>query len=378
VLVNVILGFLGLLSLMLLLWQWWVARLFPLHQRVEVRSQTSPLTLLKPLKGCDQTTEKCLRTWFAQQYGGQIQILFGVSSADDPVCDVVRKLLREFPNVDAQLIVCGHPIGANAKVSKLAELFGSAKHELIIISDADVLIPPDLLSNLVAPFDQPNTGLVNCFYEFANPDTFAMHWEAVAINCDFWSQVLQSRSLKPPDFALGAVMAVRRHDLESIGGFKTMVDCLADDYQLGNRISRLGRDIVLSPIVVQCWSNPMTWMQVWKHQLRWGRTIRVCQPLPYFFSILSNPTLWPVLWMAIKPSLGSIAFCAVALLARVFVSIDLQTRLTRASIHPSKCWVPLLKDILQSAIWFAAFAGNRIEWRGTRMRLRPDGTLVKA
>ena len=36
-----------------------------------------------------------------------------------------------------------------------------------------------------------------------------------------------------------------------------------------------------------------------------------------------------------------------------------------------------LKDLLQTALWFLAFMGNRIEWRGQRMRLRRDGTLVK-
>src|ERR1035437_635368 len=115
-----------------------------------------------------------------------------------------------------------------------------------------------------------------------------MQWEAIAINADFWSQVLQSRSLKPLDFALGAVMATRRRQLEEIGGFAPLVDCLADDYQLGNRIARRGHPIALSPVVVECWSAPMGWAAVWKHQLRWARTIRVCQPAPYFFSLLSN------------------------------------------------------------------------------------------
>src|SRR5262249_27245117 len=134
-------------------------------------------------------------------------------------------------------------------------------------------------------------GLACCFYRLPNPSTLAMQWEAIAINADFWSQVLQAQSLKPVDFALGAVMALPRSCLEEIGGFKTLVNCLADDYQLGNRIARRGHAITLCPVVVDCWSDPMDWAAVWKHQLRWARTIRVCQPLPYFFSVLSNATL---------------------------------------------------------------------------------------
>jgi hypothetical protein len=395
-----------------------------------------------------------------------MQILFGVAAADDPVCGIVRKLLQEFTAIDAQLVV-GSPLpGANAKVAKLAELEGLAKHELLVISDADVRVPADFLANIVAPlcsvslslgeglgqrtsrpFDAlcgpepkgqngPLTpalspseeergnrrqfsgkprfmgracGLVCCFYRLANPTTLAMQWEAIAVNADFWSQVLQARSLKPLDFALGAVMASRRQQLREIGGFAGLVDCLADDYQLGNRIARRGYAIALSPVVVECWSAPMGWADVWKHQLRWARTIRVCQPVPYFFSLLSNATLWPVVWFMVKPA-AAVAVCAiVCLLVRILTALNLQGRLNqdpnvggwafRRDQTSTDKWargdarppafqtleqtrgryarlIPV-KDLFQAAIWLLAFLGNKIEWRGQRMRLRPDGTLER-
>ncbi|MEI7940506.1 MAG: glycosyltransferase [Verrucomicrobiota bacterium] len=434
---NLILGSLALLSLALTLWQWLVARRFPLHQRVPQPSPLTPqpsVTLLKPLKGCDTATEDCLRSWFAQQYAGSTQILFGVADGEDPVCGIVRKLLQEFPGSDAQLVVCGPLLGANAKVSKLVELERMAKHEIIIVSDADVRAPPDFLANFVGPLcavplsgpmvegsagvaparvaadvsrrhlqcgqnaptdvggyakmvnpagcggseaGEQACGLVCCFYRLANPTTLAMQWEAVAINADFWSQVLQSRSLKPIDFALGAVMATRRQHLREIGGFAGLVDCLADDYQLGNRIARRGYSIAISPVVVECRSAPMGWVAVWKHQLRWARTIRVCQPVPYFFSLLSNATIWPLLWLIVRPA-PQVATCAlVCLLVRVLTALNLQHRLTRTPPPYARGWLVPIKDLLQSAIWLLAFMGNRIEWRGQRMRLRRDGTLVR-
>jgi ceramide glucosyltransferase len=377
VLLNVILGALTVLSLGLTLWQWLIARLFPLHQRVPAGPLAHGLTLLKPLKGRDDSTEECLRSWLVQNCQEPIQILFGVASAEDPVCALVQKLLLEFPKLDAQLVVCGPLKGANLKVSKLVQLEGLAKYDLLIISDADVRVPSDFLTNVTAPFADPHIGLVNCFYRLANPTTFAMRWEAVAINADFWSQVLQSQSLKPLDFALGAVMALRRKQLQETGGFAALADCLADDYQLGKRIARHGHRIVLCPVVVECWSEPMGWRAVWKHQLRWARTIRVCQPLPYFFSILSNATLWPLLWLALRPATPSL-LCAVAcLLVRVGTALDLQRRLTWAPVLFLNGGFVLLKDLLQIAIWVLAFLGNRIEWRGELMRLRPDGTLVR-
>ena len=225
--------------------------------------------------------------------------------------------MQKFPGSDAQLVVCGPLLGTNAKVSQLMEVECLAKHDLLIISDADVRVPPDLLANIIAPLQQPKVGLVNCFYRLANPTTLAMQWEAIAVNADFWSQVLQSQSLKPIDFALGAVMALPRKQLAEIGGFKALVDCLADDYQLGNRIARRGYRIALSPVVVECWSAPMDWLAVWKHQLRWARTIRVCQPVPYFFSILSNATLWPLLWLLAEPAAAVGAFACFCWLTRI-------------------------------------------------------------
>ena len=390
---NIALGSLALLSLVLTLWQWLVARRFPLHQRAPEPSFPPAVTLLKPLKGCDQASEGCLRSWFAQEYTGRVQILFGVASAEDPVCSIARKLMGEFPAVEAQLIVCGPLLGANAKVSKLVELEPLAKHEVLVISDADVRVPPDFLANIVAPLREPaqapdprppNCGLVTCFYRLANVTTSAMQWEGVAINADFWSQVLQAQSLKPIDFALGAVMAMRRKQLQEIGGFTGIVDCLADDYQLGHRIARCGHRIIISPVVVECWSAPMGWKAVWKHQLRWGRTIRVCQPVPYFFSILSNATLWPVVWAAATLSVLSFTVALGCLVTRIATALNLQSRLFRKStindqpaITLAPWWLVPVKDLLQVAVWLLAFMGNRIEWRGEQMRLRRDGTLMK-
>jgi len=58
--VYFVLASLALLSLALTLWQWLVARRFPLHQRVADKSFAPAVSLLKPLKGCNATTVACL------------------------------------------------------------------------------------------------------------------------------------------------------------------------------------------------------------------------------------------------------------------------------------------------------------------------------
>ena len=398
-LLNLIFAALAFLSFALALWQFFAAQQFPLHKRIARPDFTPAISILKPLKSCDETSAASLESWFNQNYSGQTQILFGIADANDPVCKIVQELLQENSSRDAQLVVCAENLGANAKVSTLAQLEKLAKHGLILISDADVRVPPNFLANFVVPLRDEKTGLVNCFYRLANPATTAMQREAVAINADFWSMVLQSQTLKPLDFALGAAILLRRKNLEEIGGFTSLTNCLADDYQLGHRIFKNGHRIALCPVIVECWDAPMSWHDVWKHQLRWARTIRVCQPLPYFFSILSNATLWPLLWLAaalfkllvmiiqntqfdffrsfaIKITLLEGMMAAIALLlARIVLVQNLQRRFTPERKLISPFWLVSVKDLLQAVIWFCAFAGNTVEWRGRKMKLRRDGTL---
>lgn len=402
--VTVTLSSFALLGFGLLLWQFAAARRFPLHRRVADDSFAPGITILKPLKGLDEHTTTCLQSWLTQNYRGPVQVLFGVADADDPAYFMVRKLLKQFPAVDAELILTPEQLGPNGKVANLAQLSRHARHALLCLADADVRAPADLLASLAAPLRDPGVGLVNCFYRLANPDTPAMRWEAVAVNADFWSQVLQSNTLKPQDFALGAVMLTRQEAIAKIGGFEPLLHCLADDYQLGHRIARAGFRIELSPIVVECWDRPMGFRAVWNHQLRWARTIRVSQPVPYFFSILSNATLWAAL-LALFGNLGGfplvpdsflysntlsprlqntlspihvpwvLAAFVTVLVVRILIAASLQRRLTNQPGALRQWWFVPMKDFLGVALWAAAFLGNTIEWSGRKFRLTTGGRL---
>jgi ceramide glucosyltransferase len=375
VVLPVILSALALLSLVLTLWQWAVAIRFPLHRRSPAPAPTRGVTLLKPLKGCEQETAACLRSWLEQDDAGPIQVLLGVASSDDPVCAVVRQVLSEHPQCDARLVICPDSVGPNAKVSTLTALEPLISHEVVVISDADVWAPPDLLNQLLAGMKDSETGLVCSFYRLTGAANLAMRWEAQAANGDFWSSVLQARSLKPLDFALGAVMALSRADLVAIGGLRELADYLADDYQLGHRLAAQGRRIALCPVVVECRSSPMTWREVWAHQLRWSRTIRVCQPGPYFFSILSNATLWPLLWLAVCPGLLSAAGAGVCLALRLLSARYCERKLA-GPCATANWWLAPVKDLFQVPVWALAFTGNRVTWRGRRFRVSTGGKLA--
>jgi ceramide glucosyltransferase len=250
-----------------------------------------------------------------------------------------------------------------------------ARHDLWVVSDADVRVPPDFLAHAVLPFRDADVGLVNPFYSLANPTTLAMRWEAVAVNADFWSSVLQARLLGPIDFALGAAMAVRRSHVERMGGFLALARHLADDFELGHRVALQGGRVVLCPVVVDCWDAPRSWAAVWRHQVRWARTIRVCRPGPYGWSLLSNATLWPLLALIALPRAETALAAGCCLVVRLLTAADNQRRLTRSWRHGPWLWLAPVKDLLQVALWALAFLGHRVEWRGQHFRVSPSGEL---
>lgn len=376
-LTMVVMAALAALSFALSVWQFVLALRFPLHRRSVPAGPAPGVSLLKPLRGCDAETRACLRSWLAQDYAGPVEILFGVDGDDDPACEVVRDLMKEHPRCPAQLVVCAERLGPNAKVSKLVQLARRTRHGILCVSDADVLVPPDFLGNAAAPLREERTGLVNCFYRLANPKGLAMRWEAFAVNADFWSQVLQATALKPMDFALGAVMVTTRRHLDAAGGFHALVDYLADDYELGKRIVRCGAQVVISPLVVDCRMAPQGFAEVWLHQLRWARTIRVCQPGPYFLSILGNTTLWPLAWAAAHPTRTVLAASGAMLAWRMMMGFLLEWRMTQRARIDS-LGLALVKDLVQIALWVGAFTGREVVWRGQRLCVDSSGRLKHA
>ena len=358
-------------------WQFGLALRFPLHRRGAVGGPWPDVSILKPLKGCDAETRDCLRSWFRQDYAGRVELLLGVQSQEDAAFDMARATIAEHPGVAAQLVVCGRRLGPNGKVSTLAQLALQARHEVVCASDADMQVTADFLANVVEPLRDPDVGLVNCFYRLSNPANFAMRWEAFAVNADFWSQVLQSVALKPMDFALGAVIVTPRGRLDAIGGFEALVDYLADDYELGRRIASQRAEVALCTVVADCRTAPMDFGEVWRHQLRWGRTIRVCQPGPYFLSILGNATLWPLLLLVARHSTAVLVAAGMALAGRMIQGFLLERRMQRHGSVDS-FWLAPVKDLLQIAIWAASFAGRDVVWRGERFRVGADGKLSKA
>jgi ceramide glucosyltransferase len=165
---------------------------------------------------------------------------------------------------------------------------------------------------------------------------------------------------------------MRREVLQSIGGFSSIVDQLADDYRLGQLTRRLGLRTVLSDMVVETCVDERSLAQLVRHELRWLRTIRAVRPLGY--SLAGITFSLPVAALGALLSSGAkaaLAFLAVAAFARVMLHCT--GRNIRTAL--SQLWALPLADVLGFALWCWGFATRRVHWRQDRFWVARDGTV---
>src|ERR1700685_3431776 len=98
------------------------AQVFPAPRRAPLPPFAPGVSILKSLKGLDAGMLDAFRSHCRQTYTGGYEILFGVSSLDDPAVAAVQQLQCEFPDRAIRLSVCPERLGTNGKVSTLAQL----------------------------------------------------------------------------------------------------------------------------------------------------------------------------------------------------------------------------------------------------------------
>jgi ceramide glucosyltransferase len=334
------------------------------------------ISILKPVKGMDAGSYDNFASFCRQEYTGPLQIIFAAASADDPAIPVISRLIADFPGHDISLEVNPAVHGPNYKVSNLINAFPSAKHDIIIVCDSDIRVPPDYLRSVMSHFVEPQVGLVTSPYRTSRVHNIATALEATGFTAEMVPNVLVALQLEGLSFALGASMAVRRDALDSIGGFPGLVDYLADDYQLGNKIRRAGWDIALDCCFVESMINVENLVTVLSRQLRWARTMRVSRPGGYLASGITLPFTAAVLAILAAPTLQS-GLSAVALLytVRLAVCTIFSRRFVRDGLFPCWLWLLPLRDMLAFFCWALSFLGNRVEWRGSTFILKSDGKI---
>ncbi|MGA8108810.1 MAG: glycosyltransferase, partial [Acidobacteriaceae bacterium] len=232
------------------------ARSFLRRTRFPAGGHAPPVSILKPLHGLDPGLADAFASHCRQDYPGDYELLFGVSSLLDPAVPLVRQLQADFPDRAIRLVLCPDVYGPNGKVSNLAQMVPHARYDILVINDADICVGPQYLAHVTAPFalqeDQPAVGLVTALYRGRAHGTLGSKLEALGIATDFTPGVLAARFIEHGlHFGLGSTLAVSRIALDAVGGLAPLAGVLADDYELGARIAAAGFRVELADEIVE-------------------------------------------------------------------------------------------------------------------------------
>ncbi|MBS1787073.1 MAG: bacteriohopanetetrol glucosamine biosynthesis glycosyltransferase HpnI [Acidobacteria bacterium] len=339
---------------------------------------TPPATIFKPVRGADAEAYENFASFCRQDYP-TFQIIFGVREASDPAVPIIQRLIANHPDCDIALVISDHEVGYNAKVSNLQNMFGVAKHDVLLIADSDIRVQPDYLRRVIAPMQQETVGMVTCLYRGANAKTLAALLENIGISSTFGAEVCSSRLLEGIAFALGSTIVMRRSILERIGGFPAVADYLADDFVLGNSTAKLGYEVVLSDCVVEHISGPDTMATMLKHQLRWGRSTRISRPWGYRGLILTYGTATSLLsLLAWKFSSFAWWLLAITMFVRSLPAFVVGVIGLKDYVLARYFWLLPIRDLMTFGVWLISFVGDEIHWRGVNFRVLPGGKLVPA
>jgi ceramide glucosyltransferase len=345
------------------------------------------VSILKPLKGIDPEIYESFRSHCLQDYP-EYEIIFGVSDPDDEAVASVRRLQQEFPQRAIQLVVCSEKLGENVKVSNLEQMLQNARYQYLIVNDSDIRVQPDYLFRIIAPVTDRSVGfessapspvgMVTCLYRGKAASTLGSRLEALGISTDFCAGVLVAWQLEGGlHFGLGSTLAFRRADLERIGGFRAIVDFLADDYELGRRIAELGLKVLLSDVVVETHLPAYSFSGFLAHQIRWARGVRDSRLGGYIGLAATFGLAWSLLNLIVArgASFSWGVFAAVALL-RFAVAIRVGVGILRDRSLAKNLWLLPLRDLIAVGIWIVSFFGHTVVWRGDRFRLK-NGRLSR-
>ncbi len=332
------------------------------------------VTIVKPLNGALPGLRDILEGFCRQDYPGKIQIVFGVHDAADPAIAIVRELQTTHPGLAIDLVIDARIHGANRKATNLINIADSTRHELLILSDADIIVDRAYVRTVAAALSEREVGLVSCLYVGKDTGGLWSRLSAMAINYRFMPSAILGKAAGLAEPSFGATIAIRSEVLARIGGFAAFADHLADDYEIGRAVRELGLKIAIPAMTVSHICDESTASELIRRELRSGRTVRQIDPLGYAGSFITYPLALILIAAALlgpTPIMLGLVASVISVRIAFKLAIDAATG-ARAGVW----WLLPVSDVLSFGLFVASFAVNRVGWHGTRFRVSREGALL--
>lgn len=342
-----------------------------------------PVSIIKPVKGVDQSAFDNFASFCRQDYAGEYEILFCLDDPGDAGIPIIRQTMAAYPDRNIRIIYSDlDDTRAVGKLKKTIAGLAAASYNVIIFSDSDAYAPPTFLKQAVACIADPATGLA-----FSAPAYLGYQdWGAALMATSVNELVL---NMAPPslfglfDGAVGTTMVVRREVIAQIGGLEWLGRQIVDDIPLSRAIRKEGYRIHLLRQPAIIWHHHDTFRSWWWHWHRWQVIIHRYWPVKSFIMNVLDLGLWWALFYTLLSFIQSSAFptAGVLLTLAALATSLLSAIIVNVKFAPDGkfwrfLWVIPLREIARLPLLIHSYMSSEFVWRGERFRVDSDGTAT--
>ncbi len=339
------------------------------------------LSILKPLKGVEESLPENLRSFFVQDYPA-FEIVFATTDADDPALPVARAVAAEHPSVPVRFVLSNGEYGLNPKVSNLEGALRAAANDLVLQSDANVRAQPRYLRNIVSELLVEDGALLSSLVVGTGERSIGAAMENLQLSAMIAPSCCFALHFFGIPCVIGKSMLFRKSEIAVVGGLASVKDVLAEDYLLGRALQRAGKRVILSSTTAENVNVDGTVDRFFARHTRWLKMRAVIHPPAFVAELFANPVGLAVLAMvlsALDPAgldLIVVAGALTVVATKVWADSFVIARTRGAPMSWRHLMVAPLKDLLLFAILPYAAVSRSVEWRGARLRMG-WGTLLR-
>jgi ceramide glucosyltransferase len=349
-----------------------------LRKAAPVPESWACISILKPLCGADDGLAENLASFAALPYRGIYEVVLGVRSREDKAYPLACEAVRRWPEC-VRLVLQEGEAGFNPKVNQLVCLARAARHDLLVVSDSNIRVPPQYLSDIAGHLSRPGVGCVTHPVAGSGHRSLGALLDNLHLGGTIAPGMVSAQRVLKKDLVVGKSMALWRRDLDLLGGFASVANVLAEDHVLGNRLVReLGAGVAVSSLPVWNIAVEKSVGSFFQRYLRWSVTHRTAMSFPaYLAESLLNPIPLAVMGFALRPSSGAAATLAACAVLKPALDSVAFSRLRHELFSWRAFGAGWVKDGLLFVTWVHGLFARTVLWRGNRLRVLPGGVLAR-
>lgn len=329
-----------------------------------------PVTILRPACGIENHIEETLASAYRLDYP-EYEIVFCVADPRDPVVPVIERLIGKHPKVPSRLLTGDDRISNNPKLNNLVKGWRAARHEWIVMTDSNVLMPRGYLDRLVERMAPDEVGLVSSAPTGIRPEGAAAHLECAFLN------TYQARWQLTADafgngYAQGKTLFWQRRDLDDAGGIRALATATAEDIASSLLMRKLKRKVRLVNGLSQQPLGRRELKQVWSRQVRWAQLRRKDLPSIFWLEPLSFNALLFALVAAASIAGGITAAIAAAIVAATYAAEALLAKVMGWPLAALSLPAWIARDLVLPVVWLRGVFTDQYEWRGNTVAIESE------